>query len=394
MNKFYFEAADQDGNRVSGHITAEDETQARKILQEKKFAIFSIQLSKQESKSVEAPTDSKNAEKEVTIAFEFEGKDKDRAPIHGTIAAPDLGAAYKTLKLQYNFDVTALFENDLPAEKKEQAREAGISQELADWFEIEAIKEAKRAKKRITKAGAKTAVVTEEQKKTIKELQGRIYSIVSEAVALLNKNSEFLDPIKKREINDRLDLLSRLKQTNAVEHLKNLTDRVLKDLQDDAIFLKNIEDDQVWAKKEEFKLFSDEHGQNLQKTLLNIPIDIDLESIDLDVLRLKLKRIRIVKEIAESVYMFFAIVAGLSLLFWAFVLILTGIMQSALLNYFLLSGGLWAITYISIAIALIYAPLFAQNTFSQKQSIFYFVGGFIFLCFALIQFHGIFFWTI
>ena len=42
MTKFYFEAANQDGNKVSGHLDASNAEEAQKALKAQKFAIFSI----------------------------------------------------------------------------------------------------------------------------------------------------------------------------------------------------------------------------------------------------------------------------------------------------------------------------------------------------------------
>ncbi|PID70292.1 hypothetical protein CSB37_02810 [bacterium DOLZORAL124_38_8] len=391
MQKFYFEAANQDGKKVSGYVEAEDKVSAHNTLKERKFAVFSLHLFNPEENQ---------KQKNELQTFEFQGKDKLEQIVRGNVSALDVFQAYKTLRIDYEYSVDYLFLAELPEEEKEKRRLSGVDQDVLEWFEIEEIKERKRRKKNARKSDLKKEVSSEElsqeEQEQVLKLQQEISTIVQESFDLLQKNSDFLEASKKREIEDRLNLLSRLRRSNAVDHLQNLTASVLQQLQDDTIFLKNLSHEQKIEKQEEFKLFSSERGMGLLKTnMAALPIGINLsDTFDIDILKIRLKRAKILENIMKFLYEFFVVETVLVAAFFVVSSIVSLMVSNEQWDFYLLSSDLWHLFYVSILISLIFCPLYVLKNLQTHQKILYFMCATIFFVFCVIQFEALFFWTL
>ncbi len=204
--------------------------------------------------------------------FEFSGVDYEGNPVNGRINATDEGAAYKSLFVEYDFEVDFLAKTDLSVEEKQKRMKDGIPKELRNWLEKELEHSAyykKKQAERDIKRKRSSVSVSKEETKELKLIQNQIVNVVTMVSALLEENEEFLDKSKKRSIEERLNLLSRLRRSNALDHLQSLTNNVLKVLADDTIFLKNLKDKKQLAElsdiKSKFKGVAEEFDSQFKK---------------------------------------------------------------------------------------------------------------------------------
>lgn len=401
MQEFYFESADAEGKRISGVLKAESEDDARAKLKARNFAVFVLMLKEEHIK--------KKNNKEYLV-YEFEGTDNQKEAVRGEIRAADEGAAYKSLVVEYEFDVKYIVPKNLPESEKKILQEKGIDSEMKEWLEKE-LKYSDYYQKKLLEKNRKekrsdSVSLSEKQKKELEVVQKRIGEVAQSMYELLKENEKYLDKNKKREIEERLNLLSRLRQSNALEHLKSLTDKVVSELSDDALFIKEgelVEGEEgqleLQAARSKFKKFSSEFNDQLKKELSQISITIDLEAIDPNAIKDKIVKTKIPRQIGMTLYYTFLFLFTIMVFFWLFngvqVFLLEEQDPSLEKVYFYLnSSRLWSLTMFSIFISLGFFPLaFLKRNFSISEQILYFIGIFS-LCFLFFfQFHLFFPWT-
>ncbi len=312
MQKYYFVAVTPEGKQISGYVTAASMEAARDQLKTGGMSILTL----------EEPKDFQPRNSGLTV-FEFEAVNDLHKTIRGTIEAGDKYAAYKKLRMEYKLDVLFLVNKSLPPSEKEDIKSAGIETELEDKLLVDQKLEERRLKKEKkvdtkeeeAKEMAEIIEANEKQRKFIVE---KIDSVLSEVVPLLEENAEYINPNKRREIEERIDLLMRLKHSNSVEHLKSLTQRLLKQISEDEIFLEgaNIPEDlkaEIERRRGQFQAVGDKFDKVISKGLVDL--QITLGKIDTTELKSVVSEIKIVRQLIDTFYLSFVVLGAICFLF-------------------------------------------------------------------------------
>jgi len=403
MQEFYFEAADQEGKKLSGLVTAVSEAEAREKLKQRKLAVFSVVPKENRPLKI-------NDDGERLHAYEFAGIDIQGKPVEGRINATDQGAAYKSLVVEYEFELEYLVRSDLPDDKKALQKIKGISLELSEWLKKELKYSGYYKKKKIERErrrNRETEVsLNPEQQKELVLVRKQILEVTKATATLLKENEEFLNRNKRREIEDRLNLLSRLRQSNALGHLKSLTTKLIKQLADDTIFLEEadlIEDEEgniaLAEAKSKFKTVATGFDNQLKKELSQISITIDLEAVDPAVIKAKIVKAHVPTQIANTIYYAFFFLFFIAVCFWLFRFIQYFVIEDEAIRerilFYFYSPRLWQLTLFSGVISVGFVPFFISNRqYKTRERLLYFMGMFSLLFLLFFQFHAIFVWTV
>ncbi len=307
MQKFFFQAVTVDGKQISGTMEGTDEVAVREKLANAKMAVLDV--------VVFDPVVHQNANQMV---FDFVGTNLEGKPVTGTIESENLYEAYKKLRLEYNLDLSSLVDSTLSEAEKDSARALGISLEMEEQLKNENkhIKRELSNKDRLrneNQALITNALKSKEEESKI--IQEEITNLITEVNSLLQKNKAFIDPVKRREIESQLDLLSRIKYSNAVDHLKNLSEKLFKTLLADDLFLEKSEIHESEQANYDLAI-SDVHGyakevkQNINRKFREIQLQI--AGLSPDEIKKKLGSWGIGKIIRTTIYfsfVFFLILA-------------------------------------------------------------------------------------
>ena len=386
MLKFYFQGINNDGKKLSGFVLAENKNMAREKLSKMGFAILSLDIFSEEKK-----------EKSNLKLFNFQGIDKNKK-IMGNIESKNEYEAYKKLRSEYNFEITSLIPANLPPDQKHKLLKQKINPDLQKLYEEE---------KHLTKKEDDSTKTREQRveelvklrEKRIDIIRIKIIDIVNQIQALLRTRSNLIKPGPRRELLDRLGLLSRLRQSNSIEHLENLTQKILNQLTDETILIEPEEDDskeKILKLDKEKKEFKKSVGKSLDYFKENIiKFEISFAKIDTQNLKTTILNIRLFYQFFDFLYLIFVFLGGLFSIFWITNLI-QFILQKNLdfVYYYVNSGFMWYFTTLSIFIALFFKKIiFAPDKFSLvAKSVVTSVGIFIIFIFT-INFPGIFYWT-
>ncbi len=301
MTKFYFQAVTTEGKQISGHIEAENLEAARGKLGESKLSILTL----------EEKTDQFSTTKEGFSVFQFEGLNDQHKTVKGTIEAIDRYAAYKKLRVSYKLEVFYLVEKNLDAAQKAQLQKQGIEKELEDKLimelRLEERKNSKKKKRKKSDTNAELKKAVESNEKERQFIVDKIDGVLAEVVPLLEENSEYIDPNKKREIETRIDLLVRLKHSNSVDHLKSLTKKLLTQISEDEIFLQdaNIPEElkeEINRRKNQFQAIGGKFDKLVGRGMLNI--EDALAQIDVNEFAWFIRHGRIIEKITTLFYSF------------------------------------------------------------------------------------------
>lgn len=218
MAQFQYNAVNQAGKRLSGLISAETEEEARKQLNELGISVLSIEKLKDSSPEsvTAAPAPSKDLPR-----FEFEAKDPHGRQIVGTIPAETRQKAYQRLLEEYNFLVTLLVPEGATDVEKERAREEDLSQLL-------------QQKTMSPVEGAPVDPAFEAKRKALLE---RVDFILSKIKTLLQNFEAEIRPDRKKEIQNMIDKLLRIKSSTNLDYIAHSSEELLQKIQDQELFL-------------------------------------------------------------------------------------------------------------------------------------------------------------
>lgn len=358
MRKYYFQAVTPEGKQISGYVTAASIDGARDQLKSGGLSILTL----------EEPKEFEPRGSGLTV-FEFEAVNDLHKTIRGTIEAADDYGAYRKLRVEYNLDVLYLVNKALPPSEKENVRAAGIDREMESKLTIELKMAARKEKKKHKKKDAKAeeqkemdAIIEANEKQRVFIVE-KIDSVLGEVVPLLEENSEYINPHKRREIEERIDLLLRLKHSNSIEHLKSLTKRLLKQISEDEIFLQdaNVPEDvkaEIARRRGQFQEVGSKFDKVINKGLVDL--QVTLSSIDTTELRSVVAEIKIVRRLLDTVYLSFGALAGFCFVFLIgqAVLLLLGIGDNA--AFYLSSPLLWYVFGFCLVVLGSYAGFYHQ----------------------------------
>lgn len=296
MQKYYFQAVTAEGKEISGYVSATDIESARTHLKDGGLSILTL--------------DERNVKKsgiEGMVVFDFEAINKEHVAVKGTIEAKEAYEAYKKLRLEYEFNVSYLGMHELSEVEKEVVREEGIDPEWETRLEIEKKKLAEdNEEKESTDDELKNVVADHELESSF--MREKIEAVLAEIIPLLEENADYIDTIKKREIEEQISLLQRLKQSNSVDHLKHLTEKVLNSVQDSELFLKNADMPpevlaEIQRREQQFTGLGKRFDKAITKGLIDI--QVKLAGIDTKKIQAMVKDIHPINKIGYTLYWMF-----------------------------------------------------------------------------------------
>ncbi|MCK5461030.1 hypothetical protein KAI58_03530 [Candidatus Gracilibacteria bacterium] len=388
MQKFYFQAVTAEGKQISGYVSAENENEAHKKLRESNMSVLTLEEKK----------DSDN-KKNVDI-FDFEGINEVEKTVKGTIEASDIYSAFKKLKMEYKINLLYLIPSNVDPKEKEFLKEEGIDEELEKALQLEILQAKKnigKKHKKVVSRESEIKQVLQSRKKEISFMQEKIDSILGEFIPLLHENEDYIDPAKKREIEERIDLLSRLKHSNSIEHLKNLTKNLLKQMESDEIFLKgsNLPDEvKVEIARRRAKFI--DLGQSFEKVISKGLLDLQLKiaGFDSEILKKKMSEIHLIEKIGMVSYLTIVFLFFLCLIFWIWMFlqyILNFNMEKTL--FYFESALFWYVTGFSAVASVFFSFVFAAKKMKLIEKCSYIVVGFVLLFIYTLEFPVIFHWV-
>ncbi|MBT6831827.1 hypothetical protein HOA64_02090 [bacterium] len=384
FDRFYFQAVNPEGQKISGSFFAESLEDARDRLRKQGMAILSLEV----YSAAHDENTGGNFQK-----FEFEGEDSNKKIVRGKIEAVDKFAAYKKLREEYQFDLKALFPENISESEKQAQREQGIPADFVEKFQEEAKKQGSsffgNKKKTDKKTKKEKAVLSKKEQEQLLFLQDKIGDLISEVSRLLTDHRDILDSENRREIEERLNLLSRLRRSNALDHLKSLTKKVIEELEDDTLFLnqKNLTADQsaeIEEQKDAFRLSSGALGTKFRNGLASVTIDFS--AIDPNLFLDKFKKVDPVGTLGEVFYWAVVSVFGLFTVFWMVNSVqLWNSAQVSKILFYVHSPVLWWLTGLSALLSILFFPaVFSIGKMTWKKRLIFFcvallaVGVFIF----------------
>lgn len=303
MRKYFFQAVTKEGKQISGFVSSPSLDEAREKLKAGGLSILTL----------EEPKEDNTGKLVVGLkSFEFEATNKDHKKIRGTIEAEDRYASYKKLSLEYALEVDYIVDMSLPPSKKEAEKARGVDKSMVDRLQIEIkIAEKKEKKKKGGKKDLNNNEIQDAVEANEKERQfmmEKIDAVLSEVIPLLEENAEYIDSAKKRQIEERINLLMRLKHSNSVAHLKSLTKRILEQITTDEIFLQdtNIPPDlqeEIERRKNNFQSVGRKFDKAISKGLIDI--QVQLARIDTKSIKETVSEIRLVEQLINIFYLMF-----------------------------------------------------------------------------------------
>ncbi|MCF7830675.1 hypothetical protein K9M41_01595 [Candidatus Gracilibacteria bacterium] len=382
VKKYHFEGLGKDGKTLSGFLFSETKEDARAKLKKDGIAILSIEPFVAEQKGNKSST-----------VFEFKAIDDLGKEKRGHIEAENQYEAYKKLRLEYDFTLIYLVPQDLSQAEKLILKKKGISPELEKQF-LEDEKNKKtlffRAKEKKEKRD-KVETMLEDKQKEMQFLQAQVDVVIREVKKLLQDNSEVLDPNVRRNIQERIDRLSRLRQSSSLNHLESMMKRLFAQLARDDIFLPvqdKFPDFQI--RIDAFKKVSGTLKGSLSKGLSSIQIGTDLERFQAVIKMKPLHKVFFTLYWA-CVFLFFML-----LNFWGLnVVKLMSNYDVSRVSFYFSSGTFWFVTLFSGIITLLFAfDIFAKKPLSVIQKTVLCSGAILLALFFVIEFPVFFSWTV
>lgn len=385
-NKYHFVAVTPEGKKVSGTLTAQDETKAKEVLSERGLALFSLELYAGQSEDLTVGFKS----------FEFEGVDADDKTVRGTIEAENGYQAYKKLHLEYEFVVSLIIPAEANEEERAAIHAAGIPEDWGPRFIEDKKKFDRLNKDKKKRKKEEDPLLSEKDRRELQVYQEEIGEITRQVLEMLQKNEEYLDVSAKREIMDRIGLLSRLRRSNAIDHLRSLTDKLLKQLNDDKLFIEaeklSVEQQaELETRRQEFGAASESLSKSITSGLSAVaeglaainPEDVKQQIIDADPLR----------KLFQTFYLVIVSLLGLFMIYWVVnsVKLIIDTYDNATLFSFS-SPILWLLTGISLILSFSLAPLFFARGEVKLEKKLLFAGVSLFAVLFFIWLSPVLFW--
>jgi hypothetical protein len=387
VKKFHFEGIAKDGKILSGFLFSENKDTARKKLAEQGFAVLTLKPYMQKKTIIDGFS-----------VFEFKALTDRGEEIRGNIEAKTLYSAYKKIRTEYNYKLLYLIPNDLPFEQKEELKKQGIDPQ---WEEL--LKEDQRTKqtqKNKTKKknkneqkNEKMISIIEEKKEMMDFFQKEIDYAVKEIKSLIQENQKYLDPARYRNIENSINTLLRLRQSNAVEHLEGILREIFSKLSDTQMFLSfsNKNNTNLLAQKLEFQKLSQKLENKLNKGLA----EVDIGTINTETIKTTVQNLHIFQKIGRTVYWIHVFLFIMVLCFW-----ILNILQLFLgwnipkAKFYFSSSNFWFITGFTGLISFLFlSEIFRSKPSSWTQkTILYLIATVLVILFVL-EFPVLFFWT-
>lgn len=232
MPYYQYLVINQDNKKLTGQISAQDESRARIELNNLGFSIIEIsEISKTEYQKIQA-------EKRL---FEFQAYDRHGKKVVGTIPANDKYEAYKKLSVEYLLNVLFLYTKDQTLEKQEIEKKAGLN-DLKQRLQTEssALASLTAATSKNASSKAKTADAEDIlQTPEYLGLQQHVQIILKKVDEILTKYQNDLNPEKAKAVKILVNKLIRIKSSTNLKYIEKTCEELLNQIQDQELFLKN-----------------------------------------------------------------------------------------------------------------------------------------------------------
>jgi len=308
--------------------------------------------------TLEQPTEESQVLAQGMHVFEFEALNEQHKAVKGTIEATELYEAFKKLRLEYKLEVEYLADSAAAPTVKQQVREDGLPKELEDRLQIE-VKMAEKKEKKKNKHDSSENEVQEAVDANEAERQfmvEKIDAVLAEIVPLLEENAEYIDAHKKREIEERINLVMRLKHSNSVAHLRSLTKRLLEQISSDEIFLKDANipaelQEEMNRRRNQFQDIGTSFDKAISKGLVDL--QVQLAKIDTGAIADTVKDLRPIEKATNVFYLVFGFLMLLCTVFFVFVYALYFFeIQLEQTSFFLQSPLLWYVWGLGVVMSI------------------------------------------
>lgn len=222
--RYSYIALNQEHQKLTGSVSAENEAEARDKLHSLGLSIISLSKTdlkeeEEEQEITETPTE------EQQKAFVFHVLDQKGNETQGTIEAKNRHTAYYRLASEYNFKIISLCDESIPSDFREEKGKEGL-EELHRMAEEEfgtlQKKEEKKEKQK------QSITQSEEFIEMKKELVENVEEIVEQAKMVLERFQDDLVGEEVRAIKTKIDHLMRLRLSNNLQYIQDLADELLE----------------------------------------------------------------------------------------------------------------------------------------------------------------------
>ena len=377
MIKFRFDGVNPDGKKVSGFLFSEDEAQARDKLKDNGYAVLNIDHY-QEDQDDDAHLST----------FEFRGENNDGGFVQGSIKANDPYQAYKKLRGEYALKLQYILPTGLSLKEKNDLKKEGIDPEMVALYDEE--NKGKKAKTSKAKKASQenVQVLSKKRKKKMVFYKENIEQTIKDVNEMLGNLADRIDHNKLREMQERVDTLSRLRSSNSIEHLDSLVQKLFRELR----------------KLEVEPTLDEAFRQKLAGTMGSLTdrfekgtkkLELDLSFVDTDKIKKTLIDLRIIENISKTVFYFFAflfIFCFLGILFVWIRGLITGTPEQ--LGFFWGSGlYIFVMSFSFLFTALYYPVLFILKKMSPKRKMIYVGASLVIWMIYILEFPVLFFWV-
>jgi hypothetical protein len=308
------------------------------------------------------------------MSFEFEGTNPDGKHVRGHIEAINAYEAFKKLKREYAFFLKSVVDTNLNYEEKAKQIAKGIPEDWVRLYEEESFAFKKKNKK---KKKIEIVEISEKDRKELEFYSHEIGIMSKEIHELLDKSEDYLERSERENILKRLGLIERLRQSNAVDHLKNLTNKLIDQIADDKLFMEELlvseaDKAKIEALKGEFRNYSTSKKKSIASKALEINIAFNLDARQLVVGVSKARPLTQAGLIAYwTIVSLFCLMTILWIKNGIQIVFNNGNITESL--YIFKSLFLWILTAISLVNMMIFAPMvFSQKYFPTKSRLIFF----------------------
>ncbi|MCF7812339.1 hypothetical protein K9M59_01935 [Candidatus Gracilibacteria bacterium] len=382
VKKFRFEAIAKDGKILSGFLFSETKKTARAKLTEEGMAVLTLE-----------PYMEQKQQTPGFHEFEFKALGPRSEEIRGNIEAKTMYAAYRKLRTEYDFQLAYLVPKNLPFEEKEELKKQGINAELEELFQedINSDGTSKTKKKIVAGDNEKMLVIIEARKKQMQFFRKEIDFLLDKVQTLIRQQENILTPAERRNLQEKLNNLSRLRQSNSTKHLEMIMRQIFEDLRTEKIFLPlHDQIPEYESRRQEFLDLAKLLEDRLDKGLATV----DVGTLNPEAIRTTVKRLRLPERIGTTLYWTNAFLLAMMLVFWLiniFKLFLGYDIERA--QFYFSSSLFWFMTGLSAIITFLFAwEVFSPRPFHWiKKSILY-SAALLILFFFYLEFPVLFFW--
>lgn len=214
--KFSYIALNEEHQKLTGNISADDEKGARDKLHTLKLSVISLQQTNDDVEVTDLP-------EEGIITFVFHVVDLKDNHIKGTIDAPDRKQAFKRLLTEYKFRILSLCDAAVPEENQEEEGKKDLKELAIEVEEEFGVNEAD-----LIKSGTEIEThVSESTEESRKDIVANVEEIVARAEEILEKFNDELTGDEVFNVKSKIDTLMRIRLSNNLKYIQDLADELL-----------------------------------------------------------------------------------------------------------------------------------------------------------------------